>query len=126
MRIDAHSAEIIATQQMVETPDILKILFRGTKADLGLVERIRAKEFPNLEKFWRDTIGVSSRGRMAGSGHGDQLLRLSSRIRKPGDGQPGADASFLHALPDVTVESLNDVLTHSEWPQPFRSEKNTE
>src|SRR3546814_9948729 len=53
MRIDAHSAEIIATQQMVETPDILKILFRGTKADLGLVERIRAKEFPTLETFWR-------------------------------------------------------------------------
>src|SRR3546814_16392803 len=89
MRIDAHSAEIIATQQMVETPDILKILFRGTKADLGLVERIRAKEFPTLETFWRDTIGVSSRGRMAGSGQGYQHLRLSSRLREHGAGQPG-------------------------------------
>src|SRR3546814_3161121 len=44
MRIDAHSAEIIATQQMVETPDIPQNMYRGTKADLGLVERIRAKE----------------------------------------------------------------------------------
>src|SRR3546814_19684499 len=70
--------------------------------------------------FWRDTIGVSSRGRMAGSGQGYQHLRLSSRIRKHGDGQPGADASYLHGLPDITVESLNEVLIDTRELQPFR------
>lgn len=120
MRIDVHSSEIIATQQMVETPDILKILFRGTKADLGLIERIRAKEFPTLDRFWRGAIGVSARGRMTGSGQGYQHLRLSSRKRKHGDGQPGADARYLHGLPDVTVESLRDVLIDSDQLQPFR------
>ncbi|MDB5407576.1 MAG: hypothetical protein JWL84_2488 [Rhodospirillales bacterium] len=123
MRIDAHSAEIIATQQMVETPDILKILFRGAKSDLGLVERIRTKEFPTLETFWRDAIGVSSRGRMAGSGQGYQQLRLSSRTRKYGDGEPGADARYLHGLPDVTVESLNDVLIDTDRLQSFQYER---
>ncbi len=123
MRVDAHSAEIIATQQMVETPDILKILFRGTKSDLGLVERIRGKDFPTLETFWRDAIGVSSRGRMAGSGQGYQQLRLSSRTRKHGDGQPGADASYLLGLSDVTVESLNDVLIRTEHLHAFQHER---
>ncbi|HEX8421645.1 MAG TPA: N-6 DNA methylase [Sphingomonas sp.] len=120
MRVDAHSAEIVATQQMVETPDILKILFRGTKSDLGLVQRIRGKEFPTLETFWREAVGISSRGRMAGSGQGYQQLRLSSRTRKNGDGLPGADAAYLHGLPDVTVDSLDDLLIDTERLQPFR------
>jgi hypothetical protein len=123
MRIDAHSAEIIATQQMVEAPDILKTLFRGTKADLGLIERIRAKGFPTLQTFWRDAIGVSSRGRMAGSGQGYQHLRLSSRIRKHGDGRPGANARYLHGLPDLTVEALSSILVDTDQLQPFRHKR---
>ncbi|MFT2095120.1 HsdM family class I SAM-dependent methyltransferase [Acidiphilium multivorum] len=120
MRIDAHSAEIVATKQMVETPDILKILFRGTRSDLGLIERIRGKEFPTLETFWREAVGISSRGRMAGSGQGYQQLRPSSRTRKNGDGLPGADAAYLHGLPDVTVDSLDSLLIDVERLQPFR------
>lgn len=123
MRIDAHSAEIIATQQMVETPDILKILFRGTKADLGLTERIRAKGFPTLETFWREAIGISDRGRMAGSGQGYQQLRASSRPRKHGDGQPGTDSRHLRGLPEVTIESLNEVVIDTQKLQSFRHER---
>jgi hypothetical protein len=123
MRIDARSAEIIATQQMVETPDILKILFRGTKADLGLIERIRANEFPTLEQFWQRAIGVSAHSHMAGSGQGYQRLRPSSRVRKHGDGQPGANASYLHDLPDVTIESLNNVLIDTDRLQLFQHER---
>jgi len=119
MRIDAHSAEIIATQQMAETPDILKILFRGTQADLGLVERIRAKGFPTLDRFWRDAIGTSERGRMAGAGRGYQTLKPSSRVRKNGDGKPGADAQYLHGLPDVTLNCLDDVLIDTDRLSPF-------
>ncbi|ESZ15221.1 HsdM family class I SAM-dependent methyltransferase [Mesorhizobium sp. L48C026A00] len=123
MRIDAHTAEIIGTQQMVETPDILKILFRGTKADLGLIERIRAKGFPTLETFWRDAIGVSDRGRMVGSGQGYQQLRASSSTRKHGDGQPGKDARHLRGLPDVTVESLNEAVVDTQNLQKFQYER---
>lgn len=119
MRIDPHSAEIIATQQMIETPEILKILFRGTKADLGLVERIRTKGFPTLEAFWRDAIGVSERGRMAGVGRGYQTLKPSSRIRLNGDGKPGAPAQYLHGLPDVTIDCLDDLLIDTDQLEPF-------
>jgi hypothetical protein len=120
MRVDAHSAEIIATQQMVETPDILKIMFRGTRADLGLVERIRARGFPTVESFWREAIGISDRGRMAGVGRGYQTIKPSSRIRKIGDGQPGAPAEYLHGLPDVTIGCLDDLLIDTARLEPFR------
>lgn len=53
MRIDTLNAEIVPAHQMAETPEILKILFRGTKADLGVVERVRAKQHPTLETLWR-------------------------------------------------------------------------
>jgi hypothetical protein len=48
MRIDAHNSEVILTHQMAETPEILKILFRGTKADLGILDRVKAKGHPTL------------------------------------------------------------------------------
>ena len=51
MRIDALNSEVIPSRQLRETPEILKILFRGTKADLGMLERIRAQEHPTLEAF---------------------------------------------------------------------------
>jgi type I restriction-modification system DNA methylase subunit len=120
MRIDAHNSEIILTHQMAETPEILKILFRGTKADLGVLERIRAKGHPTLQSFWRDALGTSSRGRLRGAGNGYQTLKPSSRVRKGADGLPGADASYLRGLPDVTVASLDDVLLRAQDLKPFR------
>ncbi|WP_339760669.1 N-6 DNA methylase [uncultured Hoeflea sp.] len=123
MRVDVHSAEIIATQQMVETPEILKILFRGTKADLGLIERIRTKGFPTLEMFWRDAVGVSDRGRMAGAGRGYQTLKPSSRTRVTGDGHPGAPAQYLHGLPDVTIECLDDLLIDANKLEAFNHDR---
>lgn len=119
MRIDVHSAEIIATQQLLETPDVLKILFRGSKADLGLIERIRTKGFPSLDAFWRDAIGVSDRGRMAGAGRGYQTLKPSSRIRRNGDGKPGASARYLHGLRDISISCLDDLLIDTEQLAPF-------
>ena len=123
MRIDAHSAEIISTNQMIETPEIMKVLYRGTKADLGLLERIRTRGYPTLDAFWRDAIGVSHRGRLLGAGRGYQTLKPSSRVRKSGDGKPGADARYLHSLPDVTVASLQDLLIDTDQLDPFRHDR---
>lgn len=120
MRIDAHNSEVVLTHQMVETPEILKVLFRGTKADLGVLERVRAKGHPTLESFWRAAIGISERGRLRGAGNGYQTLKPSSRTRKNSDGLPGADASYLRGLPDVTIASLNDILLQANNLKPFR------
>lgn len=109
MRIDAINADIISTKQLLETPEIMKILFRGSTADLGLVERIRAQGHPTLETFWRNTFGVSDRGYLRGSGNGYQTLKQSSRIRKKGDGLPGMDASYLQGYPELSAASFTNI-----------------
>ena len=106
MRIDAVNAEIVPSRQLVDTPEILKILFRGSKADLGILERIRAQRHPTLADFWRERVGVVNRGALRGSGNGYQTLRPSSRVRKRGDGLPGAVATYLHGLPEITAASF--------------------
>jgi hypothetical protein len=118
MRIDAHDADIIPTSQLAGTPEILKILFRGTKADLGIVERIRRQGYPTLDTFWREAIGVAERNNLRGSGNGYQTLRPSSRIRKKEDGLPGCDASYLHDLPKIDKDSFTSIFINtSELPK---------
>ena len=56
MRIDAVNAEVVPSRQLVDTPEILKILFRGSKADLGILERIRAQGHRTLADFWHERI----------------------------------------------------------------------
>ena len=110
MRIDAVNAEIVPSRQLVDTPRILKILFRGSKADLGIVERIRAQGHPTLATFWRETIGLTARGHLRGSGNGYQKLRASSQVRRTGDGLRGADASYLQGRLEITRTSFTTIL----------------
>ena len=123
MRIDALNAEIVPARQLQETPELLKILFRGTKADLGILERIRMRGHPTLAEFWQKRIGIASGNRLRGSGNGYQTLKPSSRVRKRGDGLPGADASYLHGLPEITVESLKDFVVDTHRLETFSQDR---
>jgi len=123
MRIDTLNAEVIPSRQLFEIPDILKILFRGTKADLGLVERIRTRGFPTLEDFWKDAIGLGERAQMRGSGNGYQKLRDSSRIRKNGDGIPGVDANYLHGRGEITASTFTRIYTDPCTLAPFAQQR---
>ncbi len=109
MRIDAMNAEIVQSCQLAQTPDILKILFRGTRADLGIMERIRSQGHPTIESFWRETIGRTDHGHLVGSGNGYQRLRPSSHVPRRGDGLLGEDASHLHGLREITTASFTNV-----------------
>ena len=110
-RVDAANAEVVSSQQLVDTREVLKVLFRGSRADLGILERIRAQGYPTLVGFWRERIGVADRRRLRGSGNGYQALRPSSRVRKRGDGLPGAAATYLHGLREITAASVaNNIL----------------
>ena len=109
MRIDTRNADVVSTPRLKETPEILKILFRGTEADVGTIERIRTQGHPTLADFWRKKIGVGARSRLRGSGNGYQTLRKSSRVRHNGDGLPGVDASYLRDLPEITVASFSNI-----------------
>lgn len=106
MRIDALAGEVVLTHQLAETPEILKILFRGTKADLGIVQRIRSQGHQTLDAFWREALGVTKRNFLMGSGTGYQRLIASSEVRKGGDGLPGVDAAELNGRPEISVEHM--------------------
>ena len=119
MRIDAMNAEVVASRQLVDTPEILKILFRGSKADLGIVERIRAQGHPTLAAFWRETIGLTGRDQLRGSGNGYQRLRASSQVRRKGDGLRGADASDLQGRLEITRTSFTNIVVDNETLNTF-------
>ena len=71
-----------------------------------MLERIRAQGHATLADFWRKRIGIGHRGRLRGSGKGYQRLIPTSRIRKRGDGLPGAAATYLHGLKELTAASF--------------------
>ena len=114
MRIDAVNAEVVSSRQLVDTPETLKILFRGSKADLGIVERIRAQGYPTLAAFWREAIGLTGRGQLRGSGNGYQKLRASSQVGRKGDGLRGADASYLQGRLEITRTSFTNIFVDNE------------
>lgn len=122
MRVDALSAEVVPARQLFETPDVLKILFRGTKADLGIIERIRMEGHPTLAEFWGSRIGMARGNRLRGSGNGYQKLRRSSRARRTG-GPRGSDASRLHGLPEITVASLKNIVVETKSLEIFSRER---
>ena len=113
MRIDTTNAEVVASRQLVETPEILKILFRGSKADLGVLERLRAEGHPTLYDYWKESFGLGERGRLRGSGNGYQKLRPTSRVRRHGDNLPGVDASYLRGRPQITTAPFTSILVDS-------------
>ena len=114
MRIDATNAEVVSSRQLVNTPDILKILFRGSKADLGILERIRAEGHPTLYEFWKKNIGVTTRGHLRGSGNGYQKLRTTSEVRRRGDGLRGLDARDIAGRPEITLASFTSIFVDIE------------
>src|SRR6201991_791713 len=115
MRIDAASAEIVTARQILRYPSILKILSRGSQADLEVYDRILSKNFPTVERYW-STIFEGH----AVSGNGYQKLRNSSRIRKQGDGKKGASADHLNGLPEITPKAMQSVLVSPRSLGEFR------
>tara|TARA_R110002020_G_scaffold380408_1_gene591660 strand:+ start:2284 stop:5340 length:3057 start_codon:yes stop_codon:yes gene_type:complete len=114
MRVDALNAETVDAGRLHQTPDLFKILFRGSTADAAIVERLRGNFDLTLESYWRREVGLSDKGRLRGVGRGYQTLKKSSRVRKNGDGLPGVDASYMHGLPDLTVEALSDIAINTD------------
>ena len=109
MRIDAMNAEVIASEQVIQHPEILKVLFRGGIADQEIYQRIRTRHLVTLETYWISLFGEEG-GRPRFSGNGYQKLRASSRIRKTGDGKPGVSAKYLNGLREITSESVDRLL----------------
>ena len=123
MRIDAVNAEVVSSRQLVDTPEILKILFRGSTADFGVLERIRAQGHRTLADFWRKRVGLANRRRLLGSGSGYQMLRRTSRVRKRGDGLPGAEADYLRGLPEIAAAQFTSIVVDTSSLAIFSHER---
>ncbi|CAN5902299.1 N-6 DNA methylase [soil metagenome] len=119
VRIDTESADRVTAEQVAQRPEILKILFRGSRLDLEVFERGFIRDWPSLFEFWGGRFGISG-GKLDCAGAGYQKLRPSSRIRKIGDGKPGVPVDYLFealcernsecTLPEITPEAMQSIL----------------
>ena len=109
LRIDVRNSAIVASEQVVQIPDILKILFRGGPLDLEIRNRMRRKNLVSLYQYWAERFGLS-KGELRQTGNGYQKLRPSSRTKKAGDGLPGDPAGELDKLPELTKEAMLSIV----------------
>lgn len=107
MRLDPGDADEVTSDQIAQRPTILKTLFRGTRLDLEVLERIEARGLPTLSQYWRQLFGESD-NRMRQTGYGYQRVRPSSRTRKRGEDRlPGVSATYLHGLPEIGIDAMD-------------------
>lgn len=99
-RLDVTNAPHVTPTQVVEQPEILKILYRGGPLDLELLGRMRLGQSQSVDDYWRNFGVAAGRAEWAGSGY--QRLRPSSRTRK-GENLPGESAAHLDGLPHLEV-----------------------
>lgn len=100
-RVDANNAELIASEQVIQRPEILKILFRGSQLDLELYDRLASRELPTLREYWAKRFGLF-RGRPKYTGNGYQKLRETSKKKMPADDLLG--------MPNLTTDTPGSLL----------------
>jgi hypothetical protein len=122
LRIDANNAEMVASQQAIQRPEILKILFRGSQLDFEIYERLMSRKLETLGQFWRGA-GEGNKGEVRYAGNGYQRLRNSSRSRKNGDGKAGVPAHYLWDLKELTTEATQTILVDATRLVQFRLER---
>lgn len=108
LRLDAGNAETVTAHQLIQRPEILKILFRGGGLGLEVFERMAARKIGTLNDYWIECFGGKGRN-LCNAGNGYQRLRPSSRVRKNGDGLPGVSAAYLHDLPELTADAMSEI-----------------
>lgn len=112
-RLDVTNAPHVTPAQVVEQPEILKILYRGGPLDLELLGRMKVGHSQTVDDYWRGFGAAGGRAEWAGSGY--QRLRPSSRFRK-GDNLPGEPATHLSGLPHLQVVPASAQVNVSELP----------
>lgn len=119
LRVDASNAETVTSEQIIQRPEILKILFRGTQLDLEVYERLISRKLSKLGAYW-EAAGALPKDAQRFAGNGYQKLRPSSEIRENGDGLPGESAAYLRDLPELTPEAARAILVDSSRLASFR------
>lgn len=117
-RIDAANAPQLTPTQVIEQPNVLKVLYRGGPLDLELLERMK-NHGESLDTFWR-SFGVS-KGKASQSGNGYQLLRESSKVNR--EGERGTSATALLGKPLLTASPQLPLLLDSEKLPTFKEQR---
>jgi hypothetical protein len=112
MRVDATNAYVVRPQDLRERPETLKILFRGSEADLSLIDRVRRGNITTLGRYW----SILGGGRLA-HGNGYQSLRPSSK--KNFDGTVGEDAADLYRRPHLYHDGEQALVVSTKSLPPF-------
>lgn len=111
MRVDATNAYVVRPQDLRERPETLKILFRGSEADLSLIDRVRRGNFTTLGRYWSE--------QRLPNGNGYQTLRPSSK--RNADETIGEDAADLNGLPHLDKDEEHTLVINSNSLQLFRT-----
>ena len=101
LRVDAANAGLIDTAQVLQRPEVLKILFRGGPLDLEVYERLASRELKTLEEYWGRRFGLVG-GHLKFSGNGYQKLRTSTS-------EP-MSAENLRDKPNLTTDVFSPLL----------------
>jgi hypothetical protein len=72
LRIDASSAVPVLAESVVEQPELLKTLFKGTGMDVSVMERLRHAETVRLADYWAQPL-ARGQGYQLGETAGKQM-----------------------------------------------------
>ncbi len=89
MRVDPNDAKLVSYAELQRNPTLFKTLFRGTELDLAVVEKLRRRGYPTLEKYWKEQLG----------------LRSEQGWRRGGAASKRYPAPELSGLPKLTADS---------------------
>lgn len=83
LRIDAHSANVVSTEEVIQNFWLLKTLTVATTLDVAIVKKVRYSHGISLDSYWQENLGLTSR-------QGYSV-----------EGEPQKDASLMHVLLDA-------------------------
>lgn len=118
-RIDPAQTESVGVASLEEQPELLKILFRGTRLDQEVFERLSAKEYSTFGEYWSGLHGgTANQPGCAGKGFGN--LFEGSRPNPREGGLPGYSADGMYDLPVLEHHEFDGVLLDTSQFRLFR------
>jgi hypothetical protein len=118
-RIDPAQTETVSVESLETQPELLKVLFRGSRLDQEIFERLSAKKYPSFGEYWsRLHGGTANQPRCAGKGFGN--LFKGSRPNPREDGLPGYSAESMYDLPVLEHHDFDGVLLDTSRFRLFR------
>jgi N-6 DNA Methylase len=119
-RIDTAHAENVAIAEVKRHPETLKALYRGTRLDFDIFERLASNGFPSFGEYWAKLHGGTPRQPKC-AGNGYKRLFETSRPNPSEGGLRGQAAEQMYDLPVLEHQDFDRVLLNVPSFKKFRS-----